>query len=343
MRSRRTDRPRERGTTLLELLVVFLIISLAMGIGVGVFGKFSLVNAANNSAAGVRSLVRVIRDWARTYGTVGTVIVDTKENRIVGLLERVVGQWHLEPDGDNARSVSAGAFDMPVSFSGGVEADPNGCIGGCVRLDGGPGSLVDLGHSVTFESEWGVSVSADVFLEERRAGVIVQKGESFGLGVGASGELVGFVGVGEGGTESALFRVAADSGDELVPLGKWVRVGLYYDRVEVRVFIDYRPVGAAQERRALGRSDEALTIGATSGGIRGKVDGLRLGVLGPGDGGDLGSDVKLRGGTPVIRFNADGALDPRYHNQPAQILLESEAGRRVKITVGQLGHVKVIE
>lgn len=320
-----------------------MIIALAMGMGIGVFGKFSLVNAANNSAAGVRSLIRVIRDWARTYGTVGTVIVDTKENRVVGLLERVVGQWHLEPVGGDARSVSTGAFDMPVRFSGGVEADANGCVGGCVRLDGSAGSFVDLGHSASFESEWGVSVSADVFLEERRTGVIVQKGEAFGLGIGASGELVGFVGVGENGGTEGLLRTQADSGDDLVPIGKWVRVGLYYDRVEVRVFIDYRPVGSSQERRTLGRSEEALTIGASTGGIRGRVDGLRLGVLGPGDGGDLGSDVKLRGGTPVIRFNADGALDPRYHNQPAQILLESEAGRRVKITVGQLGHVKVIE
>lgn len=337
-RRARAARSGECGTSLLEMLVVMLIVSVLLGIGVGVLGKLSLVNAADNAAAGTRSLVRRIRNYAKNHGTVGTVYLDRKENRIVGLLEKPVGQWHFE-GGANGRA-SEGAFGMAVSFGPGAELVEDGCIGGAVKVDGKNGSGVELGNSSTFASDWGVSLSADVFLDELQAGVILAKGDSYGLAVGSGGELLGWVGVQEGEVGTRLDRVDVSSGQEVVPTGRWVRVGMYYDRVQLRIFIDYRPVGAQQEKRPLGIDDKAsLRIGGSPGPISGKVDGVRLGILGPGEGGELAAEVKIKGGTTVIRFNPDGFLDPTYHSQPATIVLEDENGAVKTITVGLMGDV----
>ena len=333
MEPRPFPRSRQRGTTLLELLVVMTIVSVLLGIGVGVFGKLSMANAANNSAAGVRALVRVIRDHAKNHGTVGTMIVDVKRNRIVGLLERAVGQWHFEKE-------NIGAFGHDPDMGNANALDPDGCIGGCLRLEGAQGGSVVLGNSSTFESDWGVSLSADIYLPEETSGGILSKGDAYGLRIGTGGTLEGWVGVAEGPRGSRPEIVDVDSGEHTIPLGRWVRVGLYYDRVEVRVFIDYRPVGLSQERRPLAPDRNApLRVGGAPGAFNGKIDGVRLGVLGPGEGGEMPAEVKIKRGTPAIRFNADGFLDPLYHTRPALIVLEGEDGKSVTVVVGLMGDV----
>jgi len=325
------------GTTLMELLVVLFIVSLLLGIGVGVFGKFTLVNAAENAAAGIRAMVRVIRTYARNHGTVGTIVLDVKQNRVVGLMERVVGQWHFESEEEGG---IRGAFDHDPVLGGAAELHPEGCIGGALRLDGVAGSEAVLGESVTFESDWGVSLTADVFLEEACTGGIVAKGEAYGIRVENDGSLAGWVGVFDG--EQSLRPAVIDvfSGDARVPIGRWVKVGLFYDRVQVRLFLDYRQVADTQEQRPLARDrDQPLLVGGAAGPIKGRVDSVRLCVLGPWEGGEMSADVKVKGGTGVIRFNPDGYLDPRYHRVPARIVLESEDGTTRTLVIGLMGNV----
>jgi len=321
----------------MELLVVLFIVSVLLGIGVGVFGKFNLMNAAENAGAGIRAMIRVIRDHARNHGTVGTIVVDVKENRVVGLMERVVGQWHFE----NEEGGTTGAFGHDPALSGTAQLVPDGCIGGALKLSGEPGDQADLGRSVTFESDWGVSLSADVWLDTREtAGTILSKGDAYGLRVESDGALSGWVGVSDGEPGERLDVISAHSAEERVPVGKWARVGLYYDRVQLRLFIDYRQVADAQETRPLGRAPEkSLMVSGGTGAIQGKIDGVRLGVLQPGESGELPQEVTIKAGTRVIRFNPDGFLDPRYHPVPAQIVLEGGDGVTRTLTIGLMGDV----
>jgi hypothetical protein len=314
-----------------------VIVSILLGIGIGVFGKFSLVNAAENAGAGIRAMVRVIRDHARNHGTVGTVYLDMKENRVTGLMERVVGQWHFEDEG----GTTTGAFGHDPTLGGGAALVKDGCIGGALELDGAGGA--ELGRSATFNSEFGVSLACDLWLNDGASGgVIVSQGDAFGLRVEGDGSLVGWVGVYDESPTERLEVLEVHSGDQKVPTAKWARVGLYYDRVQLRIFIDYREVGAAQERRPLGRDEKrGLTVGGAAGSVKGRIDGLRLGALGPGDGGDLPPDVKLSGGTGVIRFDPNGHLDPRYHEVPAKIVLEGGDGRARTVVIGLMGDVSL--
>jgi len=323
----------------MELLVVLFIVSVLLGIGVGVFGKFSILNAAENAGAGLRAMIRVIRDHARNHGTVGTVVVDVKKNRVIGLMERVVGQWHFE----NEEGGTTGAFGHDPALSGDAQLVPEGCIGGALKLSGEQGGQADLGRSITFESEWGVSLFADIWLDVREsAGTILAKGEAYGLRVENDGTLVGWVGVTDGEPGQRLDVIETQSSDEKVPVGKWSRIGLYYDRVQLRLFIDYRQVADAQETRPLGRApDKSLIVGGGTASIRGKIDGVRLGVLQPGESGDLPTEVTIKAGTRVIRFNPDGNLDPRYHSVPAQIVLEGEDGVTKTLTIGLMGDVSL--
>lgn len=342
-RARPTDRALQgatcAGTTLLELLVVMVIISVLLGIGVGVFGRFTLVNAADNAGAGIRAMVRVIRDYARNRGTVGTVALDMKGNRVNGLMERVVGQWHFEDEG----GTTTGAFGYDPTIGGGSTLVKDGCIGGALTLDGTAAAGAELGRSGTFNSEYGVSVFCDLWLDDdNKGGVIVSQGDAYGLRVEGDGSLVGWVGVYDDSPTERLDVLEVHSGGQLVPTSKWARVGLYYDRVQIRIFIDYREVGAAQEMRPLGRDlKRALSVGGAAGSVKGKIDGLRLGALGPGDGGDLPPDVTLKGGTGVIRFNPDGHLDPRYHLVPARIVLEGGDGGTRTVVIGLMGDVSL--
>lgn len=327
------------GTTLLELMVVMVIMSVLLGIGVGVFGKFTLVNAADNAGAGVRAMIRVIRDYARNHGTVGTVFLDMKGNRVNGLMERIVGQWHFEDEGGS----TTGAFGYDPSIGAGSALVPDGCIGGALALDGTAAAGAELGRSATFNSEYGVSLFCDLWLDDgARGGVIASQGNAYGLRIEGDGSLVGWVGVYDESPTERLDVLEVYSGDQKVPTSKWVRVGLFYDRVQLRIFIDYREVGSAQEQRPLGRdAQRALAVGGGTGAFLGKIDGIRLGALGPGDGGDLSADVKLRGGTGIIRFDPDGHLDPRYHEVPAKIVLEGGDGGTRTVVVGLMGDVSL--
>lgn len=339
------------GTTLMELLVVMFLISVLLGIGVGVFGKFSLVNSVQNSGAGVRSMIRVIRNYARNHGTVGTIVLKMNrknkvldedgnllDDKVLGLMVRVVGQWHFE----NEDQGTSGAFGHDPTLSGGAELVPDGCIGGAVRLDGKAGCEADLGDSSTFGSDWGVSLTADLFLEAEGGGTVVSKGEAYGIRVENDGGLAGWVGVSDGTPGQRPSVVDVHASDDRVPVGRWVKVGLFYDRVQVRLFLDHRQVADTQEQRPLAVDRQhALSVGGSTSSVKGRVDSVRLGVLGPGEGGDLPAEVSLKEGTRVIRFNPDGCLDPRYHDQPARIVLKGSDGTEKILTIGLMGNVSM--
>ncbi len=313
-----------RGFTLIELLVVLCLVSLLLGLGVGVYLRIAASLTPSLTVGRVKTLIRLARNAAVREGSQAVVFLDAKAQVVRATGLRTVAFWHCE-DG-------AGAFGRNFTPVNGAIV-PDGRIGRALKLhDGG---YADCGTGPELDLREGVSLEAYVWPEATRPQTIARKGDAYVLGTNADGCLMGRVAL-EGG---AFEQVVAEKG--ALHTDRFTRVGLLYNRAVLALHADGREVASKRETRRLAPEPKApFLIGDRSGSFLGRVDEIRLREVLTPESLALPEEVKLEGSDRMLVFDASGKLDPAWHSGAERLRLRLRAGDVREVTVSELGTVQ---
>lgn len=328
----------QAGFTLLELLTVLGLFAILLGIGVGAFRKVSLGRSL--AVAQVKDAVRAARVFAVEQSSAARVEVDAEAGTIQASGFVSTGNWHLEDD------ISRG-WPSNGQFLGDATLIEDGAIGRGVRLGDEPPGTIDLGRSVSFDSDRGLRLEVFVRLPPPPApagGTLISKGKAFALMVLEGGILRARVRVvateASGPLEQPFREVEAE---EVLPTGRWVRVGMTYDGDALRLLIGPREVAIAKNDESLYAWPDPkapLLVGSESNPFVGDVDEIRLSSIVIREAPPLPDGV-LFGGTGTIHFDGRGRLDSARHSRPVAITLKYDDGRRNReVVVGLLGEIR---
>jgi len=320
-----STRARARGFTIIELMIVMLLIGVFLGLGAGVYLGLGDTLRYRTAVGRVKTVIRKTRNFAVSGGGPAVVTLDPKARIVRGSGNLPVGLWHFEDD--------TGAFGRPASVEGGGAIGPGGRFGrGVVFAERG---WIDLGRSREYDDREGVAIELWVRVPAVEKLALVEKGDAYRLGTDTTGRLEGAIEV-EPGREVAITA----EGDDPLPVDRWVRVGLEYDRRELRLVRDGRRVAAVAESEPL-RSDASasLTIGTTRSPIAGRVDEARIYRMVPGEGVELPEGMTLEAAEPIeIVYRRGGSLDPEVHPGPVTLRFRLPEGEET-VVIGALGMI----
>jgi len=313
-----------QGVTLLELLVVLGMISVLLGLGLGVFGSLDRNLQGRVAAERVKSMVRRARNTAVRTGSEAWLLLEPEKRRVTGAGAAVVGQWHLE----DATSVRGG----PLFPSGGEFRD-DGRFGRCLDFGDG-GGFVQTEGQASFDPRQGFLVEVYLLATSRRAMTVLELGGSYSLLLDDRGGLRAEIRQKEGPV------VGVDSPDLGLPLHRWIRLGLLSDARRVSVLVDGVEVASSSLESPIAFAPGAvLAVGSGAAPIRGRVDELRLFSLGSREVFELKGDVQLLGASRLIAFDRGGKLSQARHSGPETIQLDTPGGMET-LEVGLLGSVR---
>lgn len=331
------------GFTLTELLAVMAILALLMGMGVGVFSR---LNFSKYGAVGiVRNALRSARESAMASGLPVMVLCDPAEGKVYDLSVRPAGNWQFEDvhGSQDGAGTSEGALGMNAQLVGARAALP-GRVGAALYC-GKRGDHAAISLEPRFEYAFtdGVSLEMDIYVSKLANSTLALRGRQFRLAINSEGALEGEVGLAEepgpAGKPAGVLLVSSPPG--VIVEKEWIRVGLIYDRMILSIHAAGLTVGTkiTKQREPVIRDKSPLWIGDKRDTYNGRIDGVRLGFISPGDGAALPKEVKFAfSGTPVmVRFLADGRLDPDWHPGSVSIGLVFPENIKKQITVGPYG------
>jgi len=328
-----------RGFTLLELLTVLAILSILMGMGIGVLSR---VNFAKYGAASmVARVLRSARESAIASGLPVAVVCDPETNRIFDLSVRPLGFWHFE---DADTTATKGAYGLDARLVG-ARLDLEGRFGSALSCSA-PGEYaeVSIGERSGWELATGLAVEADVFPRTVQASTIVQRGRQFRLLLTSDGAAEARVGLSDGPLDTAkdAGEAIATTPPGCVPPNRWSRVGFVYDRLALTVLVDGVPRASKVATDFVRREIAPLTISSKSDSFLGLIDELRVGAIVPGDGEALPKDVAFAraAGRVAVRFTGEGMLDPAFHHAAVPVALRFPEGEIREVVVGPYGTVR---
>lgn len=301
---------RQRGLTLLELLVVLGLITVIAGVSVGLMKRRDRTLTLEANSKLVRSVLRLARNSARTSGSGAVVRFDVETSSIEASPVETGAHCHFEDD-----FVSRG---ITAKHSGQIVEE--GKFGRCLRLAGGE---CDFGSHPFYHPENGFRATCWVQPDAGANGVIFELEGSFKLELGQDGSLTAELRSGKQGVVTGLETRAG-----LVEAGRWQSVSLTYDRLEFAIDVDGVRYAARKQLDPVTIDLKGhLNVGSARGGIKGLVDEFRYDVVAAAEREQLSAGADLKEGTDtVIRFDPKGRLDPRHHRRPAIILIEGDAG-----------------
>jgi type II secretory pathway pseudopilin PulG len=320
----------------MELLVVFSIMAILMGMSIGAFARISQGSVLDSNEKMLRAALMRSRINARTKAALTAVTIippDLKTGASARLRTAwtvMAGSWHFE---EQAGSKALGGRNRHADMRS-VSRDENGSVGRCVTFNGGGSVTCDSYPDL--DPREGFSLSLDLMPEPEIGGAtIFSFGESFTLTMGEKGGLVGTVTL---DAESKVVRL--ETGPWLLEAGAWTRVELSFDGIEVMLRA-HNVVEARQKVKGPLRApgpQGRFTIG--SGNFKGKIDEVVYRTMIFEDDEELDPDIDIKLQSPVtVRFDVDGRLDPRVHSEDVVIPMEME-DERTTITVKTGGMIR---
>ena len=331
------------GLTLLELVLVMTIFAVVVGGGVGFFANLDL---ARNQAAGlVRNVLRAARQTALTRRAPARVRFDRAAGEVTVEALRVVGTWHF----DSQRI--AGAMGADGVLSGG-RFDRHGWIGEALAFDGQPGAHASfpVHRDPAYDSARGFRIECAVRRDASGGGRLLRLGEALEVLINGRGAVRARLrsapdrgaplggGLGSGGS------VLVESDEGVVPLDRWTRLAVAYDRERFTLAVDGVPVAAVAATVPVAPIEDDLVLSHPEHPFPGAIDALVISMVEAVEPTYLPETVLLPADTPaVVHFDASGGLDRRHHTEPVVVPLEFPGERgatRVEIVVGLFGTVE---
>jgi len=320
-----------RGLTLLEMLAVLTIVSLMMGLSVGVYLHMNRVFREQGAAAALDVALRQARNAAISAGAPAFVEIDVEKRRIVPWVYHTVGFWNFEDRTDFGRTTGA----YRDAMMRGAELFPEGKVGKCARLR--ENCFVDLGADPDYDCEDGGYLEAYIrpacytFIGDN---FVFFKKNAYYLKVGLRGVLVGNAG---GKTVQSVEY-------HIVP-GRWSKVAMAWDHYSTRLLVDDCLVGLGPGGKTP-VSDYPLLVGHETASLEGLVDEVRVMSASAGEAVQLPSGYSIKHTAApwsAVYFASDGTLDIRYHTGPVSItLLKDNRARTVAISMlGQTTRAEV--
>jgi len=325
--------------TLLELLAVMFILALVLGGGLGYFSSLDL---GRRQAAGlVRNVLRSAQNTAIASGAPARVRIDKVKNALWAESLATVGTYHFEQQSITGFGPAGTA--EPEHF------DERGFVGACFRPGGvlGAEAEIPLERDPACDFTHGFSLECALFRETENSGRVFSLGSSesptLALELGKNGALRARMRTrtGDATSDRPGGTVILQSEPGLVPVGRWMKVRMRYDRARFELLLDGALVDFEEEESFVWRVDAPLVLSDAALPFPGRIDNLVIAAMVVGDPSILPESMHFVPDVPaVVQFAASGGLDRERHRDPPRIGLEYKDGSRETVTVGLYGTVE---
>lgn len=324
--------------TLLELMLVVGLISLVLGIGIGMFAS---VQPGDRAALGlVQNVLLSARNSALHHNAPARVVIDPDAGTLSAAALRVIGTWHFESE-DPIR----GAFGLDGVLIGGGRL-ARGFTGKGLSFEDAPrDSNVEIAvhQDPSYDLRAGFVVELAVRRTDTAAARLLALGETLQLEVDRLGGLAAYF-LSEKSSDAGPAegeRIWIKSAAGALPAGQWVRVRLVYDRQRFSALVDGVEVAGFDTDFPVWRVEDSLVLGGGRTPFPGIIDNLVISAVDAEQTFELPGDVRFVPGTPrTVAYAPGGVLDPGVHTEPVQIELELSDGRRQGIRVNLYGTVE---
>jgi prepilin-type N-terminal cleavage/methylation domain-containing protein len=338
------DEPEQRvapgsGFTLLEILVVMSILAVMLGMTVGALTRSGKAGVLDGAARVVRSALERARVLALSKSSLSrvTIVPPSRTNlapaRILLEVSRVAGSWSF--DGEGADQNLGGAGSTLTSFGAAPVAGfvRNGMqFTGISRMKGPP-----LTRAPSHDPRHGFSL--EMMVKPDTAGTLASFGgdsgdsPAFALRLNADGSLAADTTV-----RAEIPTLTVQTRPQVIEMGQWAKVSVAHDGVELYVaahnVIEAR---VADQHDVVTAPSDALVLG---GGFSGVMDEVLYKTVSAQDPFEIDRQVDVKLNHPLsVRFNQDGRLNERFHDQPVEIPLAHE-NRTVTIKVDMAGVIR---
>ena len=317
-------RPSTRaGVTLIEILVVIVILSMILGMTIGILRNanrdLGVLAAANTVAAQLRATA----EHARAEASPAWVVLDL-EGRTIGTLTReTIGMWHFED--------RMGAFGKEANPKGPVIVP--GRVGNCYRFK--MNETVDCGEVPVYRPDQGVGI--ELWFHRVLRGnkhIIASIGKDVEVWADAQGKVTARVGASQ-----------VTSGIVTVPREMWVYLQAIHNGRELKLLLNGTEVGSIPCRHEWKEAGRFI-VGSAKDGLAGMIDEVRLSLVIPRDTYPLPPQVefelpkgsKVADGEYLIAFDGGGRLEAGRHPSALTFTIKSPAASKT-ITITRQGLV----
>jgi hypothetical protein len=327
------------GFTLLELVLVMLLLALILGSGLGYFSSLDL---GRRQAAGlVRNVLRSAQNSAIASGAPARVRIDKAKGTLRAESLVTVATYHFEDQ--SITGFGPAGMAEPEHF------DPRGFTGACFRPAGKLRATAEipLERDTGIDFTHGFSVECAIFRETDGGGRVYSIGDpstpTLALELGKNGSLRARMRtrLGDATSDRPGGSVILQSEPGLVPVLRWMRVRVRYDRAQFELLLDGTRVDAEAQDAFVWRIDAPLVLSDPSLPFPGRIDALVIAAMVVGELAVLPETVTFSADAPaVVQFAASGGLDRTMHQDPPRIFLDFRDGSRESVVVGLYGTVE---